>query len=334
MKRANPATVLVDRAVAGYVGVVLVLWAILLTLVDKAWPATLFGYGPRWVAGLPLVPLATAVCLTAPRHRGLRLAALLLVAASVLVVGILDFRFARHRTAGPPHVRLFIQNLGESHVTAESLDRLLHQEQVDVAVLQECPFYDNAPARLGWRFYYGGDLCLASHFPFTLLDVADPDNAWRDPSRRPMRYRVTAPIGEFQIVNVHFETIRTGLEALAFRRGLGLPVLMRNREEATRDSVAAREIARRVAGPLVVAGDFNMPVESAIYRANWGEFTNVFSACGYGFGQTKHEAYFGLRIDHVLTTTDWSCTDARVISSPYGGDHHPLIVDLQLRPPH
>ena len=82
---------------------------------------------------------------------------------------------------------------------------------------------------------------------------------------------------------------------------------------------------------IVVAGDFNLPVESAIYRANWGDLRNAFSNCGRGFGHTKFTSLFGIRIDHVLTSDPWRCADARVLPSPYGGDHAPLVVDLVIR---
>jgi endonuclease/exonuclease/phosphatase (EEP) superfamily protein YafD len=72
-------------------------------------------------------------------------------------------------------------------------------------------------------------------------------------------------------------------------------------------------------------------VESAIYRTSWGGFRNAFSRCGRGFGHTKLTNVFGIRIDHVLMSGHWACVDARVIASPYGGDHVPLIVDLRLR---
>ena len=318
-------------AVNGYFVVIVGLWLAVDMLADRVWPATLVAFGPRWVATLPLVPLALAVTLTAPRRVTPRLMAVLALASGVLTMGLLDFRLGLERTVGPPQLRLLIQNLGESQVTAAEFDRLLRTERVDVAALQECPFYDNSPARFGWRFYYGGDLCLVSRFPFEVLDLPDPDNAWRRGGREPMRFAIQAPAGRFQLLNVHFETIRGGLDALRADGVGALPQFLQNREESMLDSRAARARAQRVTEPLLVVGDFNLPVESAIYRANWGDFTNMFSSCGRGFGYTKRTSVFGIRIDHVLASADWTCVDARVLESPYGGDHAPLVVDLRLR---
>jgi hypothetical protein len=50
----------------------------------------------------------------------------------------------------------------------------------------------------------------------------------------------------------------------------------------------------------LVAGDFNLPIESAIYRQYWGDYTNAFSRSGIGTGRTKSTRLFGVRIDHIL----------------------------------
>ena len=88
-------------------------------------------------------------------------------------------------------------------------------------------------------------------------------------------------------MNVHLGTIRGGLEALRDDQRSGLSLLAKNREAAFEDSRKARERAGRATGPLVIAGDFNLPVESAIYRNYWGGFRNAFSDCGRGFGHSK-----------------------------------------------
>ena len=87
------------------------------------------------------------------------------------------------------------------------------------------------------------------------------------------------------------------------------------------------EIVREANGRVIVAGDFNMPVESAIYRANWSGFTNAFSCAGWGFGATKATGWHGIRIDHVLLGPGWTCLGASV-GPDLGLDHRPMMVDL------
>jgi len=148
--------------------------------------------------------------------------------------------------------------------------------------------------------------------------------------REPQRFQIETPAGPVQLLNVHLSTIREGLEGLRDEGWRGLPRFAANRDEAARQSRMARERTRHDRVPLVVLGDFNLPIESAIYRDNWGDLHNAFSDCGRGFGYSKFTDWFGIRIDHVLMSPHWRCADARVLSSPYGGDHAPLVVDLVL----
>jgi len=317
---------LITVAVFGYAATVICLWLAVNFLADRVWPATLVAFGPRWLAALPLLPLAVLVVLKTPARKARRLMGPLALTAVVLLIGLMDFRMGLGRVAGTPTLRFMTQNLGASRVTAEELDRLMKAEGVEIAALQECPFYDVAPARLGWHFFYGGDLCLASRYPFTVLE-RDPDNAGRR-ANISLLFEIDSPIGRFHLLNVHFATVRDGLEALRARGPRALPQFLLNRNEVEMQSRMARD---RVTGgmlQIVVAGDFNLPVESAIYRTDWGGFRNAFSNCGRGFGHTKFTRLFGIRIDHVLTSYRWACANARVLRSPYGGDHAPLIVDL------
>jgi hypothetical protein len=315
-------------AISAYVVAVLSLWLGIDFLADRVWPATLLAFGPRWPAALPLAPLMLIAAMAPSRGIKRRHLALLTLAGLVLIFGVMDFRLGLERVSGTPALRIMTHNVGESHVTAAALDQLMKIEHVDIAALQECPFYDYDMARLGWRFFYGGDLCLVSRYPFTVLDTRAPDNEWRNGGHGPNRFAIDTPTGRIQLLNVHLETIRSGLEALSADGWRGLVNFSRNRESAALESWTARERTRHDAEPLVVAGDFNLPVESAIYRTHWGDLRNGFSSCGLGFGYTKFTKVFGIRIDHVLISDQWRCVDARVLSSPYGGDHAPLIVEL------
>jgi hypothetical protein len=99
-------------------------------------------------------------------------------------------------------------------------------------------------ARLGWRFYYGGDVCLASRYPFTVLDVRDPDNAWRSDDRQANRYEIETPIGHVQLLNLHLGRIRGGLVTLLVEGWRGLLPFTVNREAAALASRAARRPSR------------------------------------------------------------------------------------------
>lgn len=309
----------------GYAATVCVAFGALQLLTDRTELVTLFAFGPRWLVVLPLPAIVAIVLMRRPARTPVLLGVLL--AITPVIAGIADFRVGGG-TGGPPSLRLLTQNLGGSTVTAAKLDEFLTQQHVDVAALQECPFYDFGPMRFGWYFYYGGDLCVVSRYPFSVLDFADPDREWERPGRRPVRVEVASPAGNIQLLNVHLETVRGGIEALQEGWWAGF---RRNRQGARVDSAAARARLLPSSTPFVVAGDFNLPVESAIYKQYWGDLGNSFSRCGRGFGYTKFTSIYAIRIDHILVSDQWECAAARVLDSPYGGDHAPLIADLRLR---
>jgi len=319
---------LLHLAVYGYAVAVAVVCVAIQFLVDRVWLATLAGFGPRWLTALPLLPLAGWALWDSLRERSWPLLGTLALTAGMLLAGILDLRLGLGRASGAADIRLMTWNMGPRGVSAEELDDLLRRTRVDVAVLQECPYFDRAPLRFGWKFFYGGDLCLVSRFPFTVLDVADQDDFWKHSGRQPIAFRIESPKGPFHLLNVHLPTIREGLAWWGPQRRTSFET---NRADAMQQSALARDRVREPTMPLVVAGDFNLPVESAIYRASWGDLVNVFSACGRGFGYTKFTGAFGVRIDHILVSTSWECTDANVLSPADDGDHAPLVVALRGR---
>jgi endonuclease/exonuclease/phosphatase (EEP) superfamily protein YafD len=97
---------------------------------------------------------------------------------------------------------------------------------------------------------------------------------------------------------------------------------------------AAEEVSERIGGlseAVVVAGDFNMPTDSAIYRACWSSLSNAFSKAGLGFGYTEWPTVagwrFGIRIDHILTGPGWRPQRCWV-GPDVGSDHLPLLADI------
>ena len=49
---------------------------------------------------------------------------------------------------------------------------------------------------------------------------------------------------------------------------------------------AQRSVGGFSASPIL-AGDFNLPADSAIYRRYWSEYRDAFSEAGLGFGYTE-----------------------------------------------
>ena len=144
-------------------------------------------------------------------------------------------------------------------------------------------------------------------------------------------FDIAAPHGNFTVVNIHLATQRPGLERVLSRSLTGGDAMRVAMLARRLDSAAAFGWSLRSPLPQVVVGDFNMPVESAFYKERWRAYGNAFSDCGLGYGYTKYEKRFGIRIDHVLYDGAWRCLAAQV-EPGLGGDHRPLIADLKLQP--
>jgi endonuclease/exonuclease/phosphatase family metal-dependent hydrolase len=100
------------------------------------------------------------------------------------------------------------------------------------------------------------------------------------------------------------------------------------RSEASED---AGRWASQLSKSPILAGDFNMPVDSCSYRRDWDDYGNAFSEGGLGFGYTERPQVggfvWGVRIDHVLTGPNWHCRSCW-LGADIGSDHLPLIADL------
>src|SRR5262245_26959599 len=163
------------------------------------------------------------------------------------------------------------------------------------------------------------------------MDARDPKDVWEmGGSGVIVRYEIQAPWGVVNIVNVHLETVREGLAEVMHRAWRGAPALVANIRQRDFESGLARAWTERGSPPLVVMGDFNMPIESAIYQRHWSSFTNACSEAGFGFGAARAPFWHGIRIDHVLLGSGWECLRAKV-GRDLGGDHRPMVVDLKWR---
>jgi endonuclease/exonuclease/phosphatase (EEP) superfamily protein YafD len=323
-------------AVGVYVAGVLLVWALLRFYADVWWPATLILFGPRWIWGLPLVVLAPIAAL-----RDRRLLAPLAVAALVVAIPIMGFTVAlpRHAAAAPSspdaapprRLRLMTYNVGEGTSNGTDLFRMVAEVSPDVVAIQECSAVTRVAHRQPGERYSiiaHGNLCLLSRSPIEKKEVQDPEAVSAlGGTGSFVRYTVHLPAGDVSLVNIHLATVREGLEAFLASGPVGVPALKENLATRWAMSALARSFVDRAEPPLLVAGDFNLPIDSAIYRRDWSSFTNAFSAAGSGLGTTKRTRWFGVRIDHILLGPGWSCERA-FIGPHLNGDHRPVVADL------
>ncbi|MBE0595445.1 MAG: endonuclease/exonuclease/phosphatase family protein [Gemmatimonadales bacterium] len=326
-----------DRALwlsaAGYLALALFSAALLWLLADRWWAATTLLFGPRWLLLLPAVALAVpAIKWDRPL--------LVPIAGTVLIVlgPVMGLRtgWQAWLTGGDTarDVRIVSLNAEGGRPLTMALTDMLLRWRADVLAIQECgPRIEEAFQFLEeWHTDATGSLCVVSRYPITRVD-AMPREGFEVAGGAAMvvTYRLEAQPVPIHLTNIHLETPRAGLEKIrAGDLAGGIPTLEgKSTLREIEQSRAARWI-EQFPHPQIVAGDFNSPPESPIYRHAWAEWTNTFSVAGRGFGYTRMNGWIQARIDHILVDDTWKVVRAWV-GPDVGSDHKPMLATIRLR---
>lgn len=310
------------------VGTVLAI-ALLLGAADDHWLPTVMAFGPRWpllAPGLLCLPLALVFRRWA--MAGACALALLLTAGPYMG---LSFPFPRHQAEGsaePKTLRIGTFNIQGRDIQEPWVESKLKAIDADVVALTECEGEQHKGDLFGYHTVNVYGICLFSKLPVKSFDARNPEDAWAKSGSGVILHAVLEYEGRpFHVVGLHLATVRGGLNSLRYLEFDGMD---QNIELRRWESETARAYTNEKAdGPLVVMGDFNMPVESSIYEQFWGDLTNSYDECAFGYGATKHTRWFGVRIDHVLTSDAWRCHDVEILDGS-GSDHTPIIATLEL----
>jgi endonuclease/exonuclease/phosphatase family metal-dependent hydrolase len=324
-RRASPA--LLRWCCWVYAGCVLVLWLVLGTVAERWWPAALLVYGPRWVGLVPLLLLGPAACWY-PRLLPPLGAALLVLVGPVMGLCLPWRAWVRPAGDGAP-LRVLSCNADGSHSDADALGLYVARTLPDVVALQEwAPEHEKAVFwQQDWHIRTTEDgLCLASRFPIRKVEALHGGDLGLPGGL--LRCDLETPQGTLHFINLHLPTPRAGLEAVLSRGGHGPEQVEANTEVRWHASETASRWVDRVGCPVVLAGDFNLTEDSAIYRRFWSGRANAFMAAGLGWGHTKFTRHFGVRIDHVLAGPGFSFRSCRV-GPDVGSDHRPVLADLR-----
>lgn len=327
LARRFPAAVRWTRyAALAWLGLVIVAVILVWGLGDRTWHGTVFLFSGRWLVLVPLAPLALAAALL---HRA-SLPVIAFAAVLVLfpVMGLRPGTVAL-RDAGFERIRVATFNAAGNPGAVQALMMMMEAHDVHVALLQECPPRPDALTVPGWQVQGTTGLCTISRHVIrrvASLDLEEvvPQNRTFGGTSAADRYELELPDRTVTLFNVHLETARRGLRGM-FDADVGA---VRNNLALRR--VESRETAAWIGADIdevIVAGDFNMPVESAIYRASWGRFTNAFSRTGRGFGFTRDNGWIRVRIDHVLSGRAWRPTRSWV-GPDIGSDHRPVFAEF------
>jgi endonuclease/exonuclease/phosphatase (EEP) superfamily protein YafD len=302
---------------------VLGLWILLDTAGDRWWLATVALFGPRWIWLLPLVLLIPVALALRPRLLWL------LLNSSLVVIGpVMGYCVPWSSLTMPSPadftLRVLTCNGGGEQLRVTALADLIATTRPDLVALQEGSVL-NLPAGT-WPDGWDVRTTVASRYPIRSIEKMGDDELGGDGFVT--RFDLETPGGTVHFVNLHLETVRDGLEAVVYAKWKGAPALSDNIGLRARESEAASRWVQPVSGPIVIAGDFNMPTESTVYQRFWSSYSNAFSSAGLGFGYTKFTGWFGIRIDHVLTGPGWRCRRCWV-GPDVGSDHRPVLADLE-----
>lgn len=264
-----------------------------------------------------------------------------LITALLLVLGpIMGFTFSANKQSPSSlkPLRIISCNLQNGKFDHEAFNALITETQPEIVALQELPANIRIKSLEGWHHLFEGDLHIFSRYPLAVGDFRKafvPLHKW--PRSCFLYCTVKALSGDLTFCTVHLPSPRYGLQSILDKS----TIINVNRKKLLIDETEYRrqksqEISAIVAAlpsPKVIAGDFNMPVESAIYRTYWSDFQNAYSKRGAGYGWTEYVAVrgvpVGLRIDHVLM--DASVQPLLCETGPHvGSDHLPLIADIAL----
>jgi endonuclease/exonuclease/phosphatase (EEP) superfamily protein YafD len=323
--RHRRAVMVVSWSCLAYFAAIFGLWALLWTVGDRWWLATLVTYGPRWVWAAPLSILIPAAAVIRPK-----LLWLLLIAGVVVIGPVMGFCVPRPTMAGEPAaaftIRVLTCNAGGVDLRPGALAELIAATRPDVVALQEGSVR-SLPAG-SWSDGWDLRTTVASRYPILEVEKLRREDLGGDGFVT--RFDLDTPGGLVHFFNLHLETVREGLEAVLSskrRPWKGAPGLSANIDLRARESEVASRWVGEVSGPVLIAGDFNLPADSDIFQLFWSPYTDAFSSAGLGLGYTKFTRWHGIRIDHILAGPGWRCRRCWV-GPDVGSDHRPVLADL------
>jgi endonuclease/exonuclease/phosphatase (EEP) superfamily protein YafD len=249
----------------------------------------------------------------------------------VAAIPILQFEFGRlSRPEGGSGALKVVSMNAASKGDPRALLQLVAREEPDIVVLQEWAPPKEPFTIPGYSLLCQEALCVLSRFPMERSAALDRRaiGGW---NLMAALTEVMTPHGTLTVASVHLETPRKGIEAVQHREPDAADELHSNIVSRGRESRIVSNWLAEVPGPLLIAGDFNLPSDSVIYREHWTRWADAFAVAGWGYGWTKYTRWWGIRIDHILfDPAQWEVLEARV-GEDVGSDHRPVVARLQRR---
>lgn len=310
---------------------------------ERWWVTTVALYLPRIALAAPLpFVLAALLALRLRRWLWTQVPAVLL-----LVFPLLGFVLPwPHGSAGAPAIRVLSYNvnsgLGGVDRVVEEIDRF----SPDVVLLQETGRNEGFEPPLRARFATVSvvdQFVLATRYPLSAMTGPDRipfEGHQRSP--RFLRYVLDTPRGPLVLYNVHPVSPREDFAALRGKNGFirevlsgrvfagaSAPRIQANSELRALQVATFTEAARRESGPVVVAGDTNLPGLSPVLARSTPGFVDAFTAAGWGVGYTyPNDRRPWMRIDRILGSGGVRFSGFSVGDSK-ASDHLCVVADVE-----
>lgn len=293
---------------------------------DLWWPATLLLFGPRWLLAAPLLPLGFAAMVWRRRSLALMLLVLLLILGPIMGCNMPWRRVVSIPPKGE-RLRVFTCNMHHQGPHREALEQLLAAAEPDIVAIQELPSrepFDYFPDKQ-WYVHRTHGLALASRYPIRKA-VSLGGNSMTA-SGLATRYELDTPAGVVTLFSLHLASPRDGLYQATHHPRSGTVELQDNSDLRRQQSARVAGFADEITGPVLLVGDFNTPIKSAIFRGTWGRYSDAFTEAGWGWGYTFLGSRTMVRIDHILAGPGWYCERCWVAEN-VGSPHRPVLADL------
>jgi endonuclease/exonuclease/phosphatase family metal-dependent hydrolase len=223
-------------------------------------------------------------------------------------------------------------NIQRWSVSGEEFSKLLDEVDPDFAAVQECaPNRWKIPPK--WHVRRARTSIVVSRYPIVRYEISE-----RKPDVNGLYCVVETPAGPIGFACVDLLTPRRALATvLDSKKVFDLTQIDNAQRRIDQRWQESEDLNKWLSGfsePRIIGGDFNLTVDSAIYRDSWSRYQNAFSLTEFGYGHTKRTKInvfrYTSRIDHILSTPQFLPTRCRV-GRDLGSDHLPLIADFVMK---
>ncbi len=296
---------------------------------ERHWFTTFITYIPQHPFGIP----TAALLLWSILRRDRRALTLNAAAALFFLFALMGFNIpwrSLTRPSGTP-VRVMTYNIHHGSHGADEIAKAIVNSNADIVCLQEAnantrwprdPLPQLAKRLPDWHLASGGEIATFSRYPVLGQEFHRLSSKT---TRGVLVTKLRAKGRDITIINTHFAA---GADPeLVSRSEPGRSYVQESADVRMEEATTLLDVASSVDGPLLIAGDFNVPPRGLVYRRIASRYRDAFRCAGWGLGHTFRTFPSVLRIDFVFTNSGLEAISCSVNRSS-ASDHRPVVADL------